>query len=953
VLGLARRLFDGIEAAGVRGVRIPDLSRSVGHRNTKLIDKYVTTLVNAGLCELRKVSDGKVHSYLLFTPEAIDVYDKMTTAATIATTMRVSVKSGGVKQGGSDADFGVSERESEDEQRKPDARKLLMPPPPRLAGRIRKVHPARDAGDAAPAAKKRAAKKHTGVSPPPEDDQPARVKHSHEVKPSSIHKVHSAERQRRAAHAVATVARHGGVVARAALLIAILRQCNSQQVASVDTKTCKRLLEQLLSDGKLAAAAVDYGEDTMDVISLPSVDLQSFETRAFVAQLAQLRGTSSFGTYLDDADRGVKPYIGNRRMYKRVGAIERLENNVGVITHPSGRQPRGQALKLLMGGRRGVSYSDHRKKRTRDERREAFVERYAEVSETYRIQFAALVNRIGGPRRSLSGSDSEESSEDDEDEVQTTQGLREDTASLESRRAATALLVRRLAQFGKPLDKLERMACALATQNSDDGDDDDSDSDASVASSSSDDASEGASDDDDAALECMPTITRFDSTSSFVKRDRDSSTNAERRSEQKRLKALATKPALPEPEAASVSGVKVAPLARQIARLVAAAIASGDADALEGVDRDWIGDAVERERAKGAVGTPPAPPPREAIDAALSRLLRRGWVAHVDAPIAARLAGAEPNLVVPVGAILDASNHEISRLFGGGTLGASGFFDALREAAQSDEAFSASAPRDQPAIDVDARLLPQGGHVAVLLARASRGALTIVADDWGEPAGLPVAKKRRGLPGPRPASDAAALWVDPDAVGHHRWGSWTSTKTLRGANDEALYAVAPANDADAARMWRDVLDSAAVWCDGAAAPRTAVRAAMRRVVFVHALLGVGKTPRAIVDDRARLRLTPEIDEVETLSMLLDLVDAGVFAIRGKPPNGDARRRNRKATIFNDDDDEDEDDDDAPRPVDLALAALTARDDRAAPRFFATHNALENFLQHVERRRTAP
>lgn len=82
--GFLRGIYDRIRSSGARGGRTNILTRDFDHATSKLVEKGVAALVRADAIQLRRVTEGRAHSYLALTPEACAVYtiwEKASTAA--------------------------------------------------------------------------------------------------------------------------------------------------------------------------------------------------------------------------------------------------------------------------------------------------------------------------------------------------------------------------------------------------------------------------------------------------------------------------------------------------------------------------------------------------------------------------------------------------------------------------------------------------------------------------------------------------------------------------------------------------------------------------------------------------------------------------------------------------------------------------------------------------------
>ena len=153
-----------------------------------------------------------------------------------------------------------------------------------------------------------------------------------------------------------------------------------------------------------------------------------------------------------------------------------------------------------------------------------------------------------------------------------------------------------------------------------------------------------------------------------------------------------------------------------------------------------------------------------------------------------------------------------------------------------------------------------------------------------------------------------------------------------------------------ATKWRAALGSAlheVPWHSPTGRIHDRLKSWLAHVVFAAVLtLGAPATCRDIVDAR-RKKSTPALDDLETAAILFDLCDANCIYVDRDPPTKPLPKR----SIFDDvvvvetssSSSSEEHNQDPTQLQTLALAALAEAHSDAAPRFFATPDALHRFL----------
>jgi len=212
--------LEKVRAAGSGGARISVIARDLGHWNSKLIEKAIEKLGFACVVKLRRITQGRVHSYLVFTNAAYILYNK--TAEAIAAVA---------------ADLAAEDAVFIDA---PSAVLAVAAPTALLASFNES---SRDID--------------TEVARLPWAINKCTIKRKECI---------SAEWQRRAAHVAATVKRLS-VVDKEALHLALMHHSNGvNSGARVDNKTWRRLISQMVDNGDIKEMTVQCGEEIISIL---------------------------------------------------------------------------------------------------------------------------------------------------------------------------------------------------------------------------------------------------------------------------------------------------------------------------------------------------------------------------------------------------------------------------------------------------------------------------------------------------------------------------------------------------------------------------------------------------------------------------------------------------------------------------------------------------------------
>lgn len=259
--GFLRGIYDKIRCAGAVGGRTNTLTRDLGHGTSKLIEKGVGTLVRTEMIQLRRVTEGRSHSFLALTPEACEIYTMWEQASTTMAAKKDVV----------------------------DIAEALVKPE-RTVTSLDLKEPPKAAAAAAATTTTVTTTEANSDKKKTEDEDKTRTSF---VPGKPIQHAHTAERKQRAAFIVATISKHR-IVDKGALLLALYRagdQSNSKR--RVDAKTWKRLIQQLVETGELGEARVEVpasscgdteAGDVVVVLHAADVTMPGPESVEFVAR---------------------------------------------------------------------------------------------------------------------------------------------------------------------------------------------------------------------------------------------------------------------------------------------------------------------------------------------------------------------------------------------------------------------------------------------------------------------------------------------------------------------------------------------------------------------------------------------------------------------------------------------------------------------------------------------
>uniref|UniRef100_A0A7S3JXL4 Uncharacterized protein n=1 Tax=Aureoumbra lagunensis TaxID=44058 RepID=A0A7S3JXL4_9STRA len=276
--GALRTIYENIRASGTKAGRARVLSESLQQDTNKIVEKCITHLVRSGYVQLRRITEGRMHSYLAFENHAFRVYNLCDDALALAESEKVLQKS-----------------KNEETMRQ---RPIFIIDDPSFPEPFDKqIHSGGENSNQMPhqldtTAQTNQLKKYTVIAIDGNQDISLPKTNNENTKKRSdrrdmsyilgktIHKHATAERQRRAAHVIATLTKLKAVE-KGNLQIALYRRSNSERSKSkyrVDHKTWKRLLDQLVSTGELNQGTYPVENDeSITIISAPTATEQDIQ----------------------------------------------------------------------------------------------------------------------------------------------------------------------------------------------------------------------------------------------------------------------------------------------------------------------------------------------------------------------------------------------------------------------------------------------------------------------------------------------------------------------------------------------------------------------------------------------------------------------------------------------------------------------------------------------------